>query len=84
MDDRDDYATSRRWLHGSKSLLDWTGWRKRIETLVTSPSKNRVLRGLILYQKIVGVKFKKGRIISSKTMNRDKILCSFRHIKDII
>jgi hypothetical protein len=76
--------SSKRRLHGTKSLLYWTTWRKRIKTLATSPLKDCVLRGLILYQKIIRMKFKKDRIISSKMMNRNKILCSIKNMKDII
>jgi hypothetical protein len=71
-------------LHSSKGLLYWTGWRKRVESLAASPSKDRVLRGLILNQKIIRVKLKKDRIISNKTMNRNKILSSIRNMKNII
>jgi hypothetical protein len=47
-------------------LLYWTTWRKRIKALATSPLKDCVLRGLILYQKIIRVKFKKDRIIETR------------------
>jgi predicted RNA-binding protein len=65
-------------------LLYWTGWRKRIDPLVASPSKNHVLRGLILYEEIIGMKFKENRVILIKVMNKYKVLCGIRNMKNII
>lgn len=53
-------------------LLGGAG-RKRVETFVAPPLKNRSLRGLILNQKIFRVTLKKSIIILSKFRSRNKI-----------
>jgi hypothetical protein len=70
-------------LNHAEDLLYWIGWRKRIESLVAFPSKNRVLRFPILDQEIIGVKFKK-HFIFNKAMDRNKILYGIRNMKNVI
>jgi hypothetical protein len=51
--------------------------------MATLAFKNDLLRVLILYQKIARVKLKKSIVISSKTMDGNKILLSFWNMENI-
>jgi hypothetical protein len=50
---------------------------------MTPPFKKKLPHGLILYQKGIWVKLKKEIIVCGKVMNRNKILCSLRNMKNI-
>jgi hypothetical protein len=84
MDDQDNYATLQRWASQLQKLALLGRLKEEDKEPCGFSPKDRVLRGLILYQEIVRVKFKKDRIVLSKTMNRYKILCGIRNMKNVI
>lgn len=69
LDDRDDYATvpERAWRLQKLVLLRKSKEVDRVPGGMSS--KYRVLRCLVLDKKIVGMKFKKSKVISSKFMH---------------
>jgi hypothetical protein len=66
-----------------ETTLDTMG-RDDYATFAESSPKNHALRFLILYQEIIRVKFKENRINFNKTMDRNKILCDIRNMKNIV
>jgi hypothetical protein len=54
----------KKWLEGSKRKLEGLHWQG-VETLVTSSFKKRLPHGTILYNKMVRMIFREGRIVRS-------------------
>jgi hypothetical protein len=75
----------RRDLDSAERLLIRLGARlQRIEAPLTTSSKKRLLRDLILNDKMIWMVLNKCMIIGRKAMNGNKIFIGFRNIKDII